>query len=87
MKMLKMAFLGDSNVGKTSILKKYKNNEFLENTNCTVGFDFIEKYVQHNGKNIKLFIYDTAGNEKYKSSFIKCLSDTKIIFFVYAKNE
>ena len=60
--------VGDSNVGKTSILKKFINDEFTEETKCTINVDFCCKHLKID-KNLyaKLKIYDTAGQEKYRS--------------------
>ena len=64
----KFIILGDNNCGKTSLL-----NQFIDNINDdgiyqpTIGVDFKVKNVESNGKNIKLNIWDTAGQEIFKS--------------------
>ena len=58
--------IGDSNVGKTSIIKRYCNNQFSPSYISTVGIDFETKYLRLNGKIINLQIWDTAGQERYK---------------------
>lgn len=63
---LKLMILGDSNVGKSSILKKYCKNEFMGAYVATIGIDFQIKYLNINGKKIKLQIWDTAGQERYR---------------------
>ena len=63
---LKLMILGDSNVGKTSILRKYCKNEFTGSYVATIGIDFQLKYLNIDGKKIKLQIWDTAGQERYR---------------------
>ena len=57
--------LGDSNVGKSSIINKYCKNEFLSKHITTVGLDFQIKDLNINNKKIKVQIWDTAGQERY----------------------
>jgi len=63
---LKLMILGDSNVGKSSILRKYCKNEFNGSYVATIGIDFQIKYLNIDGKKIKLQIWDTAGQERYR---------------------
>jgi small GTP-binding protein len=60
--------VGDTNVGKTTLFWKYMEGEFLSNKNESVTIiDFKIKEVQIASQPIKLFIWDTAGQEKYRS--------------------
>ena len=63
----KVVFLGDSSVGKSNIISKYKLNEFNRNSKSTVGVEFYSKIITFNNKNIKIQIWDTAGQERFKS--------------------
>lgn len=66
--LYKFIILGDSNCGKTSLLTRYIDNVVeYEEYNPTIGVDFKVKIVQSNGKHIKINIWDTAGQEKFKS--------------------
>ena len=63
---IKLMILGDSSVGKSSILRKYCKNEFLDKYITTIGIDFQIKYLTINNKKIKLQVWDTAGQERYR---------------------
>jgi len=59
--------LGDSGVGKTSIINRYINNEFNDNNPSTIGMNFSFKKLYINKQKIKLKLMDTCGQEKYRS--------------------
>ena len=60
--------LGDSNVGKTSILKKFVDNTFSDQLACTVNVEFKTKNLKiDNNLYAQLSLYDTAGQEKFRS--------------------
>jgi Ras-related protein Rab-1A len=62
-----LLIIGDSTVGKTSILNKFANGTFNANYLATVGLDNITKDETIDGKNIRIKIWDTAGQERYKA--------------------
>lgn len=62
-----IVLVGDSTVGKTSLLLKYTNGSYSEDNLATVGLDFITKDEIINEKTIRVKIWDTAGQERYKS--------------------
>jgi len=57
----KMVLLGDSCVGKSCLLVRFADDEFNMNYVSTIGVDFRFRSLRHNGKKIKLQIWDTAG--------------------------
>ena len=63
---VKIMLIGDSNVGKTSILKRFCKNIFSTSYISTVGIDFENKYIKIGKQTINLQIWDTAGQERYK---------------------
>ena len=65
--IFKLILIGNSGVGKSSILQRYMNKTFEESYKCTIGVDFLMKSVEVKGKKVKLQLWDTAGQEKYKS--------------------
>ena len=66
-----LLIIGNSTVGKTSILSKYASKTFNENYLATVGLDFFTKDDTIDNKIIRIKIWDTAGQERYKA-LTKC---------------
>ena len=64
---LKFVILGESMVGKTCLINRYISDKFGERYLCTIGIDFQEKTIIKNNKTIKLQIWDTAGEERYRN--------------------
>lgn len=65
----RIIMLGDSTVGKSSMLKRYTENQFLECINETVGVDFYVHFLEvEPGMMIKLQFWDTAGQERFRYS-------------------
>ena len=64
---LKILLIGDSYVGKTSLLLQYIERECPENHMATIGVEFKDKIIQINKKNVKLQVWDTSGQERYRS--------------------
>ncbi|XP_043266080.1 ras-related protein Rab-24-like [Colletes gigas] len=64
---LKVVLLGDSAVGKTSLVERFVNDRFTEEIHyrSTLGGVFTAKQMQHGGHKIIMGIWDTAGEEKY----------------------
>ena len=65
--IFKLILIGSSGVGKSCILQRYMKHTFEESYKCTIGVDFLMKSVIVNGQTVKLQLWDTAGQEKYKS--------------------
>ncbi|KAL6488767.1 hypothetical protein MHYP_G00025080 [Metynnis hypsauchen] len=64
----RIIMLGDSTVGKSSMLKRYTEDEFLECINQTVGVDFYVYFLEvEPGVRVKLQFWDTAGQERFRS--------------------
>ena len=64
----KVLLLGDSTVGKTCFLMRYTDKTFQEAHMSTIGLDYRLKNMQlANGKNIKLQIWDTAGQDRFRA--------------------
>ena len=79
----KIIFLGDQYVGKSSILNRFYQGKFEEDYQATIGLDFHSKNVNINGAPVRLLLYDTAGQEKFKSLIPMYIRDANIILVVY----
>lgn len=63
----RLILIGDSTVGKSSLLRYFTDGTFAEVSDPTVGVDFFARLVQVNdGTNIKLQLWDTAGQERFR---------------------
>ena len=65
--MFKLVLIGDSGVGKSSLLLRFADDSFSENYISTIGVDFRFKTLAVDGKAVKLQIWDTAGQERFKT--------------------
>jgi len=65
--LLKVILLGDSGVGKTSLMDRYVNKKFSAQYKATIGADFLTKEVEVDRKIVTLQIWDTAGQERFQS--------------------
>ena len=63
----RVVLTGDAGSGKTSILERYRHNIFNPGSCSTIGIDFATKQVNLDGKQVKLQIWDTSGQEKFHS--------------------
>ena len=64
----KILLLGDSSVGKTCFLMRYTDNTFQDIHMSTIGLDYKLKNVQlENGKMVKIQVWDTAGQDRFRS--------------------
>ena len=64
---IKLLMIGDSAVGKTSLLLRYANDTFSSTFITTIGIDFKIKTINLDGKRVKLQIWDTAGQEQFRT--------------------
>ena len=81
--LYKIIIIGDSGVGKSNILGRYLNKEFKHDTKSTVGVEFGSKQLKIEGVNIKLQIWDTAGEERYRAITSAYYKGSKGCFIVY----
>ena len=65
--IFKIILIGNSSVGKSSIIQRYIQKIFNDEYTCTIGVDFFMKTIDINEKLIKLQLWDTAGTERFKS--------------------
>ena len=79
----KVIFVGDANTGKTSIINRIIDNPFNETYEVSIGIDFMSKNIRFRGQNIKIQIWDSAGQEKYKGLIPSYVRNSSIVFIVY----
>ena len=79
----KILLIGDVGVGKTSILTKYCNNYFPKGIEPTMGIEFKIKIIKRNNFNVKLQIWDTSGQEKFKSITQNYFRDADALLYVF----
>ena len=82
----KIIVIGDSGVGKSCLTNKATNNLFEENYNATVGFEFFTFNIRMFNKIIKLQIWDTCGQELYRSLITNFYRNSSLAIIVYAIN-
>lgn len=63
----KLVFLGDQNVGKTTLISQFVYRQIDKHYEPTIGIDFLTKKVDVDEKEVKLQLWDTAGQEKFHS--------------------
>jgi len=64
--LFKLVLVGEVGVGKSSLVLRYTDNTFLNDEVGTIGADFKVKFINVEKKRIKLQIWDTAGQEKFR---------------------
>ena len=80
---LRIILLGDSSTNKTSFLSRYADYDDSKDKICTIGIDMRQKYLIMEGLKIKLIIWDTSGQERFKSIALNFLkgSDGAILLY------
>jgi Ras-related protein Rab-6A len=80
---LKLIVVGNQSTGKSCILNRFVNETFDEHYQATIGLDFQSKNVQIDNQDIHLLLYDTAGQEKFRSLIPMYTRDANIVLLVY----
>ena len=80
---LKILLIGDSQVGKTSLLLKYTEHVFPEEHIATIGVEYKDKFIVKDNYNIRLQIWDTAGQERFHSITKNIYRNANGVLFVY----
>ena len=82
--IIKLIIIGSVSVGKTSLLLRYATGKFQSSLKSTSTASYISKMKQVNNKLYEIRLWDTAGQEKYRSLTKIFLKDAKIALLVYA---
>ena len=80
---IKVILVGEPGTGKTSLINVAIGQEFKEESNSTLSSTFVPKKFKKDGKEYNVNIWDTAGQEKYRSLTKIFYKDAKAIIFVY----
>ena len=80
----KLIFIGDSGVGKSCLTSKAVKNTFEDYYQATVGFEFLTYNLKLNDKIIKMQIWDTCGQEIYKSLITNFYRNSNLAAVIYS---
>jgi len=84
--LLKVIILGDSGVGKTSLMNQYVNKKFSNAYKATIGADFLTKEVMVDDRLVTMQIWDTAGQERFQSLGVAFYRGSDCCVLVYDVN-
>lgn len=79
----KILIIGESGVGKSSLMLRFTDNDFDQDQALTIGVDFKTKIINIDGVNIKLAIWDTAGQERFRTLTPSYYRDAQGAILVY----
>uniref|UniRef100_A0AC34QK86 Uncharacterized protein n=1 Tax=Panagrolaimus sp. JU765 TaxID=591449 RepID=A0AC34QK86_9BILA len=65
--LFKIVLVGDMGIGKTCVVQRFKNGTYIEKQGTTIGVDFTMKTLIVEGKRVKLQIWDTGGQERFRT--------------------
>ena len=82
----KIIVIGDSGVGKSCLTNKATRDLFEPDHNATIGFEFFSFNVKIDGKVVKLQIWDTCGQEAYRSLITNFYRNSSLAIMVYSIN-
>ena len=82
----KIIAIGDNFVGKTCLMKKAVRNSFNEYYTGTIGFEFLTFHIRIKNEVVRLQIWDTCGQEYYKSLIINFYRNSSLALILYAIN-
>ena len=81
---IKLILLGETAVGKTSIINRYVQDSFSDSLMSSTSMTYVQKKITLNRQKISLNIWDTVGQEKFRSLSKLFFKDTKIVILVYS---
>jgi small GTP-binding protein len=82
----KIIIIGDSGVGKTCLTFRATSGEFREKIPATIGFEYFPLIIKYQNKILKLEIWDTCGQEEYRSLIKSFFNNASLAIIVYAVN-
>lgn len=79
----KLVFLGDQDVGKTSIITRFMYDTFDTRYQATIGIDFLSKTMYLEDRTVRLQLWDTAGQERFRSLIPSYIRDSSVAVVTY----
>eukprot|EP00033_Pygsuia_biforma_P002027 GCRY01002255.1.p1 GENE.GCRY01002255.1~~GCRY01002255.1.p1 ORF type:complete len:214 (+),score=14.04 GCRY01002255.1:176-817(+) len=79
----KLVFLGDQSSGKTSIIRRFMFDTFDSSYEATIGIDFLSKTMYLSDRTVRLQIWDSAGQERFRSLIPSYIRDSSIAVVCY----
>lgn len=62
---IKVVVVGNGNVGKSSMIRRFCKNEYLQTYKKTIGVDYQERELQINNEPVRMMVWDCAGQEDF----------------------
>jgi Ras-related protein Rab-23 len=62
---MKVVVVGNGNVGKSSMIKRFCKKEYLQNYKKTIGVEYLERELQIQGESVRIMVWDCAGQEEF----------------------
>ena len=81
--IFRLLLIGNSNVGKTSLLNRFCDSTYNDDCKATIGVDFKVVTLKYKDKIIKVHVWDTAGQERFKSVAVNYYRTANVFIFVY----
>ena len=81
--LIKLILVGDTGTGKTNLISVATGNEFNSGIFTTTSCSYIQKIIKINQKEYKVNLWDTIGQEKYRSLTKIFIKDSNIVIFTY----
>ena len=81
--MSNIVFLGNSCVGKSSIINRFVYDLFITENKTTIGCDFYSKILMKNQTEYKLLLWDTSGQDKFRNLTYQYIKKAVVIVIVY----
>lgn len=85
--LFKVVLVGNRNVGKTCMVTKYCEGQFIDDQAPTYTANFVIKNLIYQNKNYKLCIWDTSGNHTMVSYLEACCSEANAVILVFDVND
>ncbi|KAK1923199.1 P-loop containing nucleoside triphosphate hydrolase protein [Papiliotrema laurentii] len=83
MKKFKLVFLGEQSVGKTSLITRFMYDTFDNTYQATIGIDFLSKTMYLEDRTVRLQLWDTGEQERFRSLIPSYIRDSSVAVIVY----